>query len=76
MTLKKTWEKVNNIGDMTQSLVMMVASTVLHNFPSKNEYQQISFPTLLLMLVSGANKVGYIMYIYVYAYIKKCNIYK
>lgn len=38
---------------------MMVASTVLHSLSSKNEYQYISFPTLLLILVSGANKVCY-----------------
>lgn len=44
---------------MIQSLMIMVASSVLHSLPSKNEQQQVSFPTLLLILVSGANKVGY-----------------
>lgn len=39
--------------------MMMVVSTVLHSLSGKNEYQHVSFPTLLLMLVSGANKVGY-----------------
>lgn len=59
---------------MIPSLMMLVASTILHTLPSKNEFQHISFPTLLLMLVSGADEVGYIC-TFMYMHIHRSVIY-